>query len=91
VKDAVARLKAPIGKIPNIMATPAPDVEVIEFTPMGPVLAVRPYTHTEHYWRVYFDQPGDHRHVRIGGVPGAGDALPLPSIGVVVDPYGRRG
>ena len=55
MKDAIGRLKAAIGKIPNIMATPAPDVEVVEFTPMGPVLAVRPYTHTEHYWQVYFD------------------------------------
>ena len=55
VKDAIGRLKAAIGKIPNIMATPAPDVEVVEFTPMGPVLAVRPYTHTAHYWQVYFD------------------------------------
>ena len=22
---------------------------------VGPVLAVRPYTHTDHYWQVYFD------------------------------------
>jgi small conductance mechanosensitive channel len=21
----------------------------------GPVIAVRPYTHTDHYWQVYFD------------------------------------
>src|SRR5215470_17288988 len=25
------------------------------FTPMGPVLAVRPYCHNDHYWQVYFD------------------------------------
>lgn len=55
VNDAIRRLTDAIGKIPNITATPAPQVEVLEFTPMGPVLAVRPSTHTQHYWQVYFD------------------------------------
>jgi small conductance mechanosensitive channel len=54
VQDAVRRLKEAVAKIPNVMASPAPDVEVLEFTPMGPVLAVRPFTHTNHYWQVYF-------------------------------------
>ncbi|CAG0939700.1 Small-conductance mechanosensitive channel [Gammaproteobacteria bacterium] len=54
-KDATMRLKAALAKIPNVMATPAPDVEIIDFTPMGPVLAVRPYCHNDHYWQVYFD------------------------------------
>jgi small conductance mechanosensitive channel len=31
------------------------DVEILEFNLVGPVLAVRPYTHTDHYWQVYFD------------------------------------
>jgi small conductance mechanosensitive channel len=55
VHDAIGRLKAALGKIPNVGATPAPDGEVVDVTPMGPVLAVRPYTHTSHYWQVYFD------------------------------------
>ena len=55
VNDAIRRLKAALAKIPNVNGTPSPDVEVVEFTAMGPVLAVRPYTHTEHYWQVYFD------------------------------------
>ena len=42
-------------KIANITAEPAPDVEVLEFNFNGPVLAVRPYCHTDHYWQVYFD------------------------------------
>lgn len=42
-------------KIANITAEPAPDVEVLEFNFNGPVLAVRPYYHTDHYWQVYFD------------------------------------
>lgn len=55
VKDAIRRLKAQLPKIPNVVAQPAPDVEILDFTPMGPVLAVRPYCHTDHYWQVYFD------------------------------------
>jgi small conductance mechanosensitive channel len=42
------------GKIPNVAKDPAPDVEILTFTEFGPVLAVRPYTHTDHYWQVYF-------------------------------------
>lgn len=53
--EARERLKAALVKIPNVVETPAPDVEILEFTPMGPVLAVRPYVHNDHYWQVYFD------------------------------------
>jgi len=55
VNDAIRRLKTALSKIQNVSTTPAPVVEVVEFTPMGPVLAVRPYTHTNNYWQVYFD------------------------------------
>ena len=37
------------------VSDPPPDVEVLEFNFNGPVLAVRPYCHTDHYWQVYFD------------------------------------
>jgi len=53
--DAMARLKSALASIPNVQATPAPDVEIVDFNERGPVLAVRPYTHTDHYWQVYFD------------------------------------
>jgi len=53
--DAIARLKASIAQIPNVVTSPAPDVEITGFTPEGPLLCVRPYTHNEHYWQVYFD------------------------------------
>ena len=53
--DAMARLRAAIAAIPNVVESPAPDVEILSFTPEGPLLAVRPYTHTDHYWQVYFD------------------------------------
>lgn len=53
--DAIARLRPAIAAIPNVMTTPAPDIEILQFTPEGPLLAVRPYCHTDHYWQVYFD------------------------------------
>lgn len=52
--DAIKRLKARLSQIPNVAKTPAPDVEILTFTLAGPVLAVRPYCHNEHYWPVYF-------------------------------------
>ena len=55
VRDAVAMLKDRIAKIPNVLAQPAPDVEILQFTLAGPVLAVRPYCNNTNYWQVYFD------------------------------------
>jgi small conductance mechanosensitive channel len=52
--DAIKRLRARLAKIPNVVATPAPDVEILTFTLAGPVLAVRPYCHNDHYWPVFF-------------------------------------
>lgn len=53
--EAIARLKTAVAQIPNVIASPAPDIEILQFTPEGPLLCVRPYTHTDHYWQVYFD------------------------------------
>jgi small conductance mechanosensitive channel len=53
--DAIARLKPAIAAIANVKDSPAPDIEILQFTPEGPLLAVRPYCHTDHYWQVYFD------------------------------------
>jgi small conductance mechanosensitive channel len=55
VADAKAKLKEALKRIPNIMESPEPDVEVLDFSPMGPILAVRPFCHNDHYWQVYFD------------------------------------
>ena len=55
VQDAVKRLKDALPKIPSVRKTPPPDVEIIDFNTRGPVLAVRAYAHTDHYWQVYFD------------------------------------
>jgi small conductance mechanosensitive channel len=53
--QAIRLLKQRLAAIPNVMATPTADVEILTFTPMGPVLAVRPYCSNDHYWQVYFD------------------------------------
>jgi small conductance mechanosensitive channel len=55
VKDAIAMLKERLARIPNVLTQPAPDVEILQFTLAGPVLAVRPYCNNAHYWQVYFD------------------------------------
>ena len=52
---AIDRLKARIAAIPNVAKEPSVDVTILNFTPFGPVLAVRPYCHNDHYWQVYFD------------------------------------
>lgn len=53
--QAIALLKPALAKIPNVLATPAPDVEILDFNERGTVLAVRPYCHTDHFWQVWFD------------------------------------
>ncbi len=53
--DAIQRLRDRVVKIPNVLADPAPSVEILTFNPMGTVIAVRPFCHTDHYWQVYFD------------------------------------
>jgi len=55
VHAAMALLKDALKKVPNVMQTPAPDVEILTFTLAGPVLAVRPYCNNKDYWQVYFD------------------------------------
>ena len=53
--DAIARLQAAVAAIPNVATSPAPEVTVLDINLVGPVIAVRPYCHTDHYWQVYFD------------------------------------
>lgn len=52
---AIKLLKERLAKIPNVLSNPLPDVEILQFNLAGPVLAVRPYCHNDHYWQVYFD------------------------------------
>lgn len=52
---AVELLKPALAQVPNVLSSPAPDVEILTFNLAGPVLAVRPYCNNSHYWQVYFD------------------------------------
>jgi small conductance mechanosensitive channel len=51
----IVRLRDALVTIPNVLKHPAPHVEILSIAPAGPVLAVRPYCHNDHYWQVYFD------------------------------------
>jgi len=86
---AIGLLKDHLGKIPNVMKSPPPDVEILQFTPMGPVLAVRPYCNNAHYWQVYFETnrmireafgnagfPVPEQHLHIRTTAGVGDGAP---------------
>lgn len=53
--EACARLRDAVARIPNVVASPPPEVSLLDLTLLGPVIAVRPYCHNEHYWQVYFD------------------------------------
>lgn len=81
---AIVLLKEKIAAIPNVLPTPAVDVELLEFNLVGPVLAVRPYCHNDHYWQVYFDTNLTIRN----SFDEAGFAAPMPAQVVMV--HGER-
>jgi len=55
VPRVIERLRVALAAIPNVATTPAPEVAILEFNLVGPVLAVRPHCNNAHYWQVYFD------------------------------------
>ncbi|WP_372239868.1 mechanosensitive ion channel family protein [Pseudomonas sp. A-1] len=81
---AAALLKQRIAAIDNVLATPAVDVEILEFNLVGPVLAVRPYCHNDHYWQVYFDT----NRVIKDALGEAGFPAPMPAQTVIVQQSG---
>jgi small conductance mechanosensitive channel len=54
-RAAIALLKERLAQIPNVIAKPPPDVEILELNALGPRLAVRPYRANKDYWQVYYD------------------------------------
>ena len=52
---AIGKLTPALAAIPNVLADPAPTVEILDFNERGTLLCVRPHCHTDHYWQVYFD------------------------------------
>jgi small conductance mechanosensitive channel len=51
----IEQLRPVVAAVPNVLAEPAPTLEILDFNEIGTVLAVRPYCHTDHYWQVWFD------------------------------------
>jgi small conductance mechanosensitive channel len=75
-KNAIRLLKERLSKIPNVLADPAPTVEILESNLAGPVLCVRPNCHNKDYWQVYLRrQSADPRNVRRSRLPGPRAAL----------------
>jgi small conductance mechanosensitive channel len=54
-RDAIQRIKQRLLSIPNVLSSPAPEVEILQFTPAGPLLCVRPFCSNLHYGQVVFD------------------------------------
>jgi len=52
---AIRLLQQRLGTIPHVLQTPAPVVDVLQFSPAGPVLCVRPFCEPQHYGQVSFD------------------------------------
>jgi small conductance mechanosensitive channel len=77
-RTAIRLIKERLSAVPNALSSPAPDVDVLQFTPAGPQLCVRPYCKPEHYWQVYFDT---NRLIR-EAFEEAGFPLPVPGYAV---------
>lgn len=79
---AMKLLREKIAAIPNVLAQPAVDVEILEFTLVGPVLAVRPYCNNQDYWQVYFDT----NRIMRESLAAAGFPAPMPAQLTLVHP-----
>ena len=79
-RAAIDLLREKIAALPNVLAEPAVDVDILEFNLVGPVLAVRPYCHNDHYWQVYFDT----NRVLREALAEAGFPAPMPAQNVLV-------
>ena len=77
---AMSLLREKLTELPNVLAHPAVEVEILDFTLVGPVLAVRPFCHNDHYWQVYFDA---NRTIR-EALAAAGFPAPMPAQLVMV-------
>ncbi|MBC7434617.1 MAG: mechanosensitive ion channel family protein [Bdellovibrionales bacterium] len=55
VQEAMDKLKAAVALVPHVMQNPPPAVEILSFTPEGPLLGVRPYASCEFYNQVQAD------------------------------------
>ena len=82
--EAITRFKAAVALIPNVSRDMPLEVNLIDMRLEGPQIAVRPYTHTDHYWQVYFDS---NRVIR-EALAAAGFPAPMPAQMVMVNQAG---
>jgi small conductance mechanosensitive channel len=54
-RDAIQLIKRRLAGIPNVLPSPAPEVDLLGDTASGPQLCVRPYCSNDHYNQVSFD------------------------------------
>lgn len=54
-QSALEALRPRIAAIKNVLADPAPVLEILELTIAGTTLVVRPFCSNSHYWQVTFD------------------------------------
>jgi len=80
VGKAIALLKQAVRTVPNQYPGKEADVELLTFSERGPRLAVRPYTHNNHYWQVYFDTN------RVIAETLSANGFPVPRIPVQMQP-----
>jgi small conductance mechanosensitive channel len=79
-RAAMVLLREKVAAIPNVLSEPPVDIEILDFTLVGPVLAVRPYCHNDHYWQVYFDT----NRILREALGEAGFPAPMPAQNVIV-------
>lgn len=88
--DAITRLRERIARVPNVLKTPAPEVEIGSFTERGALLVVRPFTSNDHYWQVFFDtNKAMHEVFTAAGYPIPEDHTAERSVEVVAAAAGR--
>jgi len=84
VQRAIALLRQALEAVPNQHPGLAADVEILSFNERGPRLAVRPYTHTDHYWQVYFDSN------RVIAETLSGHGFPTPRLPIAMETASQR-
>jgi small conductance mechanosensitive channel len=78
--DAIARLRQAVSAIPNVSTAPPPAITLLDLNLLGPIIAVRPYTHTDHYSQVFADTNEAIHAGRPGGGLAGADATQITRV-----------
>ena len=69
VEATMAEVRQRLLKVPNVLAAPAPEVNIHAFNEKHLTLAIRPYTHSNNYFQVQFDVADALRGLLLGVSP----------------------